>query len=237
MGADGVKALDIRPHAFGWYTASEMLERLGAMLMVLAVTRPAAAEDPVPVHKVPPTSFDYLQYGVAITGETVPSAGDVCPANATTPCIFGPGGGLAIRVGYRSRGRWYVGGAYESSRHSSSNLMRLAILQQLRAESRYYLDEGNRFTPYAAGGLGVAIYGNEWGSETGGVTTFLGAGFEFQISRTAVVGAALAYRPFLFRGWTDSANQRRADRWFGFGLAHVVALELVIEVRDPLPRW
>jgi opacity protein-like surface antigen len=214
-----------------------MLRRLRVVLLLAAVTRPAAAEEPPAHHRAPPTSFDYLQYGVAITGETVPEAGDVCPSDAVAPCIFGSGGGLAIRVGYRSRGPWYVGGAYESSRHASSNLMRLAILQQLRAEGRYYFDQGNRFTPYAAGGLGAAIYGNEWGSDTGGVTTFLGAGFEFQLSRTAVVGAALAYRPFLFRGWTDSANQRRADRFFGFGLAHVVALELVVEVRDPLPRW
>ena len=83
----------------------------------------------------------------------------------------------------------------------------------------------------------MAIYGNEWGSETGGITTFLGLGFELQLSRTAVVGAGVAYRPFLFRGWTDSVNQRRADRYLGFGLAHVIALELVFEIRNPLPRW
>lgn len=205
-------------------------------LMVLAWGPPAFAEEASPAVP-PPSSFDYLQYGVAFAAETVVSAGDVCPSSAVDPCILGSGGGLAVRVGYRSRGPWYVGGAYESSRHESSNLLRLAILQQLRAESRFYLDKGQRFTPYAAGGGGVALYGNEWSSETGGITTFLGLGFELQLSRTAVVGVAGAYRPFLFRGWTDSANQRRADRYLGFGLAHVVALELVFEIRDPLPRW
>ena len=113
----------------------------------------------------------------------------------------------------------------------------LQDLQQLRAESRYYFDEGARFTPYAVGGGGAAIYGNEWGAQTGGVTGFFGAGFEFQLNRTTVVGAALAYRPFLFRGWTDSANERRADRYLGFGLAHALAVELVVEVREPLARW
>lgn len=204
-----------------------------ACLVVLAWSAPALADDSVP----PPSSFDYLQYGVAFTAETVASAGDVCPDTAVDPCILGSGGGLALRVGYRTRGPWYVGGAYESSRHESSNLLRLAILQQLRAESRFYLDQGRRFTPYAAGGGGVALYGNEWSSETGGITTFLGLGFELQLSRTAVVGAGAAYRAFLFRGWTDAANQRRADRYLGFGLAHVIALELVFEIRDPLPRW
>jgi hypothetical protein len=35
----------------------------------------------------------------------------------------------------------------------------------------------------------------------------------------------------------DSAGQSRADRFFGFGLAHFIGLELVFEVRNPLPRW
>jgi hypothetical protein len=206
-------------------------------LVVLGWSTPALAQAAAS-RSVPPTStFDYLQYGVAFVAETVASAGDVCPSSAVDPCILGSGGGLAVRVGYRSRGAWYVGGAYESSRHDSSNLLRLAILQQVRAESRFYLDQGNRLTPYASGGGGVALYGSEWGSDTGGITTFLGLGLELQLSRTAVVGAGAAYRTFLFRGWTDSANQRRADRYLGFGLAHVMALELVFEIRDPLPRW
>jgi hypothetical protein len=201
--------------------------------LLLGSTGRALAQSPGP----PASSFDYLQYGVALAAETVVSGGDVCPAEATAPCIFGSGFGLAIRVGYRSRSPWYVGGAYESSRHDPSNLLRLAILQQLRAEMRYYADQGTRTTPYLAGGLGMALYGNEWGTDTGGLTTFLGGGVEFELSRTTIVGGLIAYRPFLFRGWTDSAGQRRADRYLGFGLAHVVALELVLEVRDPLPRW
>jgi hypothetical protein len=215
-----------------------MRRALGPMLLILGVGMPARAQDGATERpQPPPASFDYLQSGVAIVAETVASPGDVCPSGASAPCIFGSGGGLAVRVGYRSRGPWYVGGAYESSRQDPSNLMRLAILQQLRAESRFYLDGGNRFTPYGTGGVGVALYGNEWGSDTGGATTFLGGGFEFQLSRSTVVGAGLAYRAFLLRGWTDSAGQARANRYLGFGLAHGVALEFVLELRDPLPRW
>jgi hypothetical protein len=202
-----------------------------AALLVLGTTgRVRAQEGP------PPSSFDYLQYGVALAAETVASAGDVCPEGATAPCILGSGGGLALRVGYRSRSPWYVGGAYEFSRHDPANLLRLAILQQVRAEFRYYVDPETRSSPYLAGGLGMALYGNEWGTDTGGLTTFLGAGLEFELSRTTVVGGAIAYRPILFRGWTDSAGQRRADKYLGFGLAHIVALELVLEVREPLAR-
>ncbi len=199
---------------------------------------PANAADGDHATATPPSSsFDYLQYGVAFAAETVASAGNICPEGAVAPCIFGSGGGLGVRVGYRARGSWYVGGAYEASRHESSNLLRLAILQQLRAESRYYLDQGSRVTPYGAFAVGAALYGSEWGADSGGMTAALGAGLELQLSRTAVVGVAAGYRPFFFRGWTDSAGQRRADGYLGFGMAHGAFLELILEVRDPLPRW
>ncbi len=185
----------------------------------------------------PSNTAHYLQYGVGLTAEAQADPGDVCPDAAHAPCILGSGGGLAMRVGYRSRGRWYAGGAYEFSRQNPSNLMRLAILQQLRAETRYYLDVPSRLSPYLAGGLGMALYGNEFGTDTGGVTSFVGVGLELQLSRTTVIGTSLAYRPLLLRGWTDSAGQRRADRFLGFGLAHLVAIEIAVEVRSPLSRW
>jgi opacity protein-like surface antigen len=210
-----------------------------ALLAVLTLSiRAAAAESAAGEPGPPPTSTHYLQYGVALAGEAVASAQDVCPErSAEAPCILGSGLGVAIRLGYRTRGAWYVGAAYEFSRQDPANLMRLAILQQLRAEARYYVDQGMRLTPYLSAGLGAAVYGNEWGADTGGVTGFLGGGVEFQLSSTAVVGAALAYRPFVFRGWTDGAGQRRADRYLGFGLAHIVGLEITMEIREPLARW
>lgn len=204
--------------------------------------RPAHAAEPAEspersVRKPPPISAHYLHTGVGLSGEIVASAGDVCPKDADTPCIFGSGVGLAVRVGYRSRGPWYVGGAYQVSRHDPSNLLRLAILQQLRGEVRRYFDFGTQLTPYAAAGLGAAIYGNEFSAHTGGVVGLLGGGGEFQVSRTTTVGGGLAYRPFFLGRWTDTAGQLRADRFGGFGLAHVIALEFTLETRKPLSRW
>jgi hypothetical protein len=199
----------------------------------LGSTRAFAEPTSIP----PPNSLDYFQYGVALASESVASGADVCPEGAVAPCIFGYGGGMAIRVAYRSRGPWLIGGAYEFSRHNSSNLLRLAILQQLRAEARYYLDQGTRLTPYLASGAGVAIYGSEWGANTGGLVATLGAGLEFQITQSTVVGCAPMYRAFLLRNFKDSAGQLRANHYFGFGLAHFIAIELVLEVREPLPRW
>ena len=203
-----------------------------ALGMTLSV--PALAQDEA-MGQRPPTSVHYLQYGVALVAEGVASGGDVCPSEEE--CILGPGGGLAIRVGYRSRGAWYVGGAYEFSRQDSSNLMRLAILQQLRAETRYYFDDGNRFAPYVTAGGGAVLYGNEWGNETGGIQAFAGPGAEFQMSESAVVGAALVYRPLLLRGWDDATGEHRADKYLGFGFAHLIAFEVTLELRDALSRW
>ncbi len=128
-----------------------------AAALTLATSRGIA--DATPVTKASSDSH-FLQYGVSFATENVAWAADVCPSGVgNVPCILGPGFGATIRVGYRSRSPWYFGGAYEFSHHDSSNLLRLAILQQLRAESRYYFDQGARLTPYLLGGLGAMIYG------------------------------------------------------------------------------
>ena len=200
---------------------------------------PGAHDLAVPVQKPPPVNVRYLNTGVGLSGEIIPPAlaADVCPRGAETPCILGSGVGLALRVGYRSRGPWYFGGAYQVSRHDASNLLRLAIMQQLRAEVRHYFDSGTRLTPYASVGMGAAAYGNEFGLETGGLCGLLAAGGEFQVSRGTAVGIGLAYRPFFLRGWTDGAGQQRADHYAGFGLAHAIALEATFETRKALSRW
>lgn len=208
---------------------------LHPIFVILALCPPAWAENSGP--SAPPSSFHYLQYGVAFAAETVASAGDVCPTTAVAPCILGSGFGPAIRLGYRSREAWYIGGAYEFSRQDPSSLLRLAILQQLRAEVRYYSVEGRRLTPYGEAALGGVLYGNEWGAETGGLEGSLGAGVEYQLTGTSVIGAALLYRPLVLRGWRDSAGEVRAEEFLGFGLAHLVAFEITWELQEALPRW
>ena len=194
--------------------------------------------------------MEYFQYGVAVVVEKLVSGGDVCPSTPrtvtgpngaeltkATPCILGSGGGLAIRMGYRSRGPWFLGGAYEFARTDSGNLLRLGILQQLRGEARYYLDAGNRLTPYGMLGLGAVFYGNEWKVSSGGPMLAAGMGLEFQITQSTVMGLALGYRGLLFHHWTDSTGQVRADEYLGFGFAHTVGLEFILELRSPLARW
>jgi opacity protein-like surface antigen len=185
----------------------------------------------------PPTSVEYAQYGVSLHTLTLLDGGEVCPNGAPTPCIVGSGGGLGLRLGYRSRGPFYVGAAFQLSRLNSSNLLRLAILQRLTAEGRYYFDRGNRLTPYLLGGLGGAIYGNEWGASSGGAALSFGVGFEYQITERTVVTLLPAYQPVLFRRFTDATGQVRAAGPLGFGLVHWLAVQVVIEVRDPLSRW
>ena len=223
---------------------------MGPLMFLFAFANRASAQQS---QRPPPNNAEYFQYGVAVALEKLLSGGDVCPttpsappptgadgaevAKRATPCILGSGGGLAIRMGYRSRGPWYLGGAYEFTRMDSSNLLRLGILQQLRAEARYYLDAGNRLTPYGTLGLGGAFYGNEWRVSSGGPMLSAGLGLEFQITQSTVIGLALGYRGFLFHHWTDSTGQVRADEYVGFGFAHTVGLEFTLELRSPLARW
>lgn len=178
-----------------------------------------------------------MQYGVSLHTLTLLDGGAVCPEDAATPCILGSGGGLGLRVGYRSRGPFYLGASFQLSRLNSSNLLRLGILQRLLAEGRYYFDRGNRLTPYLLAGLGGAIYGNEWGADSGGAALSFGVGVEYQISERTVVTLLPTYQPILFRRFYDSTNQVRAAGPLGFGLAHWLAVQIIIEARDPLSRW
>jgi hypothetical protein len=202
-------------------------------LILLLVQKPAGGQ--TSAHR--PSSLHFVQSGVALAAESLVSGGGVCPEGATTPCILGPGLGLTVRMGYRTRGAWYLGGAYETSRHESSNILRLAILQQLRGEARYLFDYGNRLTPYALGGVGAATYGNEWGLDTAGPTVQLGAGIEFQASTTTLVGFAASWRAIVLRAWTDGTGQRRANDMLGMGLSQWLSLDFILEIRNPLPRW
>jgi hypothetical protein len=211
---------------------------LAAGLATFGLARPSLGQDESdPTAEPPPISIEEFHYGVAVAFESLISGGDVCPNQAAAPCILGSGGGLVIRFGYRTTGPWLFAAAYEFSRQDASNLLRLPILQQLRAEARHYFDYGQRLTPYAVGSLGAMVYGNEWRAESGGAVGGLGGGIEFELSRVAVVGISLIYRPLLFRRWTDSAGVVRADRYLGFGLAHLLGIELNLALRDPLPRW
>jgi hypothetical protein len=176
----------------------------------------------------PPTNVVYLQYGVALTAEVVSAPGPICD-NVSVPCILGPGGGVAVRVGWRGAGALYLGGAYEFSKQDPNKLLRLAILQQARAEARYYLVSGRVTDPYLAGGLGVAGYGNEWSVDTWGPAGFGGIGIETQITRRTVVGVAFAYRLVYFQEFRDTTGTPRDA-----GIAQLIGLDLVLEQRDPI---
>jgi hypothetical protein len=179
---------------------------------------------------------EYAQYGVAILALVNFGSGAMCGANVkplstSAPCILGSGGGLIIRAGYRSPGPWYIGGGYSFAKMDSSNLFRLGILQQLWAEMRFLPDTGYRVAPFADWGLGGVVYGNEWGVETGGTMLFAGGGLQFEVSRKAVIGLGIAYKPSLIVGWTDTAGYQRPT-----GVAHFLGLDFQLEVRTETGR-
>jgi hypothetical protein len=191
-----------------------------------------AAPSATPLFALPPTQLDFLQYGAAITFEGRARVGDICPVQAEAPCILGSGGGVGIRVGHRSADGWYVGGAYEFSKQAASNLFRLPILQQARAEARYYPQQGNRASPYLHGAAGAAFYGSEWGVQTYGPMVTLGVGLEFEYTRETFIGIMPVYRVARFNRWQDATGQERPAAF-----AHFVGFELTMEVRSPFSRW
>jgi hypothetical protein len=178
----------------------------------------------------PPLDIPYLQYGFAFTTEFVASAGRICASG--DPCILGSGGGIVARVGRRAAGPWYFGGAYELSKQDPASLYRFATLQQLRAETRWYLATGGYDTqPYMTAGVGMAGYGNEWGVDTWGPVVSVGIGFESQLSRRTVVGVALSYRMIGLRSFVDSTGAERES-----GITQLIGIDLSMEERDPLAQ-
>ncbi len=213
---------------------------IAAAALVLAATAGPQLERPnaeQPVLEDRPKRRNSAQIGMALAAETVMSPGSVCPAEATTPCILGSGGGVAVRFGYRFGGPWYFGGAYEFTHQDSSNLLRLAILQQLRAETRYYFERGQRVTGFLAAGVGAHLYGSDWAATTGGGVATIGGGVELELAENTVVGCAIMYRLLLPRAYRDGAGEERAQGPLGFGAAHLLGLEFALEVRDPVPHW
>jgi hypothetical protein len=206
----------------------------GSVVLLLAV--PAAAQEPTGVARdieaapPPPSQVFFFQYGVAFAAEQVVSAGPICDA-AGVPCILGTGGGIVVRGGWRSSGPLYLGAAYELTKQDPNKLYRIALLQQARAEARYYFSSAREVSPYAMGTAGVAGYGNEWDIDTWGPGGSLGAGLEYQITRRTVVGLAFAYRLLYFQRFTDTAGTDRSP-----GIAQLLGLDLVLEQRDALLR-
>ena len=169
----------------------------------------------------------YLQYGVAFAVE-IATSGAFCE-DPQLNCILGSGGGIAGRAGLRTGSDWYFGGAYELTSQDPTKLYRLAILQQVRAEARRYWFRGLDTQPFIAAGLGVAGYGNEWSVSTWGVSGFVGVGVESQSKSGPVIAATVGYRPLYLQSFLDTNGQSH-----GPGIAHMIALEVSLEAREPL---
>ena len=201
--------------------------RAGLAALLFAVPASADAGPPTESASTPAhLAQAFFQYGVAFTGEFVLAPGPMCPAGIE--CILGNGGGLAVRVGWRLRSPFYFGAAYEFSKQEPSQLYRLAILQQVRAEGRYYLLTGRSTEPYVFASAGAVGYGNLWSIDTAGPTFGLGVGAEFQLSTYIVVGLSLTYRAMFFTAFRDTAATERPA-----GFAHVLGVDLILETRDP----
>ncbi len=173
----------------------------------------------------------FIQYGLAFTGEFVVAPGPIC--NGVPSCILGSGGGLTVRIGRRLRGPLYFGAAYEFSKMNSAQLYRVGILQQARAEGRYYVFTGRSMEPWFGATVGADFYGNLWGFDTGGPLLGASIGTEFQISTEFTLGVALSYRALFFIPFTDSAGAARPAAGNDPGFSHLIGIDLIVESREP----
>jgi len=176
----------------------------------------------------PPSHVVYFQYGVAFTSEQILSAGAMCD-DLKQPCILGAGGGIVIRGGWRSSGSLYLGGAYELTKQDPNKLYRIALLQQARAEARYYLTTHRVAEPYATGSVGVMGYGNEWKVDTYGPVGSIGAGIEYQVTQRTVIGLAMGYRLAYLSKFVDTTGFSRDA-----SIAQLFGIDLVLEQRDAI---
>jgi hypothetical protein len=184
----------------------------------------------------PPTDRPLIQWGAALAAEIVASAGPACPdaANASNqpPCILGSGGGIVARGGWRPNANLYLGAAYEVSKQEPHQLYLVALLQQARAEARWYFPTGRDVSPFLLVGAGASAYGSAlWpfgGVDTWGPSGSLGAGIEVQLGGPVLV-ISLAYRPTYLHAWVDSSTLSHDA-----GVAHFVGLEAAVEAQDNL---
>jgi hypothetical protein len=124
----------------------------------------------------------------------------------------------------------YLGGSYEIAKNDPHELYRLATLQQAQFEGRRYFPTGRDIVPFVLFGLGLAGYGNELSIETFGPAASVGGGVEIQLGGP-ILECSIAYRPILFQSWSDASMPRHEE-----GVAHFLALEVVIEAQDALQQ-
>jgi hypothetical protein len=169
----------------------------------------------------------HFQYGAGLTAEMLASAGAVCSDTPEAPCVVGSGGGLAVRFGYRYHAPFFFGAVYECSKLDAHKAVVLPILQQMRAEVRYYIPGLLPHSPFLVLGGGAAGYGNEWSVQTFGGMLLGGAGVEWLLSETTALTTTLTYRPMLLKAWVDPTGQSRPS-----GVISFVGIEVSVEQRQ-----
>jgi hypothetical protein len=172
----------------------------------------------------------YVQYGAALSAEFLASSGGICSESASVPCVIGSGGGLAVRGGYRFHAPFYLGAAYEFSKQDAHKSIDLAILQQLRLETRYFLPVPGAYRPFLHVGGGAVGYGSSWGLDAVGGMAQVGFGLEVEFSRSSLMSLILSYRSVLLAHWRDSALLDRPT-----GVLSLIGLEVGFEQR--VPTW
>jgi len=224
-------------HTFYWVHRHRAVAHLAIVHAAALILGPASARaDVTPANVAPPNiappenrlDTGYVQYGGALSAEFLASSGGICPEGMSVPCVIGSGGGLGVRAGYRFHAPFYLGMAYEFSKHDAHKAIYLAILQQVRAETRYFLPVPGPYRPFLTAGVGAVGYGSQWSLEAVGGMALIGFGLEVEFTSSSLMSLILSYRPILLKNWQDSALLDRPT-----GVLSLVGLEVGFEQRMP----
>ena len=171
-------------------------------------SRASAAAEPAST-----SDRDYLQYGLALAAEAVASPGGVCPPDSDEPLHPGQRSRRSACASATARG---IPGTSEAPTNSPATIRRtcsrLAILQQFRAEGRFYFDRGNRDDRlrHGCGRLSpvrqrvVGQYGRPAGARSAWA-------WSSRSPPSTTIGCMALYRLLVPRRWVDSAGVERAN--------------------------
>jgi hypothetical protein len=178
-------------------------------------------------HPTVATERNFLQASAGLVGEFVVHAGGLC--EGTSSCILGSGAGVVARAGWRNTSPFFLGAAYELTRHDADNLYRLATLQHIRGEVRYIMDSQMQTRPFLVAGVGILAYGNEWGVDSQGAALSLGIGMESELGPSTLASTCLSYRTAYFTPF-----QVATVGVLPGSVAHFLSLEFTLDVLEPM---
>ncbi len=181
------------------------------------------------VARAEPPSMSY-QFGIGMAVRFA-TRSSFCRDDAS--CVLGSGAGVVAMMGVRRTEHWYFGGAYEFTKHNAATLLRLGIMQHLRADFRYYIPLADDWGAHLGASPGFIAYGNEWSIQTWGAGLQLRGAVDRRVGGT-LLGMGLLWQTAFLREMADPSRPNETDAAYAAGFVNFFGIELHIEALERL---